>query len=93
MPNGKVKVMVPNLGAVEGVKVPIAESTERWTDLKLEDGTVLRVKPAIISVIRVDNRYDQEGNPLYVVQGGQIMTVASVREELKQNAGRDRKVQ
>ncbi|MDR3678265.1 MAG: hypothetical protein P4N24_22485 [Acidobacteriota bacterium] len=93
MPNVRVKITIPNVGPVEGERIPITESTERWTDLKLEDGTVLRVKPAIISVIRVDNRYDQEGNPMYAIQGGQIMTIASVEDHLKRDAGKEKKVQ
>jgi hypothetical protein len=79
-----IKINVPGLGVVEGRPVSITESTERWTELQLEDGSVLRVKPQIVKVLRADNRYDQEGNPIYVIQGGQIMVVSSAPEHLRQ---------
>jgi hypothetical protein len=93
MPTEKAKVAVPNLGILEGTKVALKESTERWTELSLDDGAILRVKPVIVSVIRIDGRYDPEGNPLYAIQGGQVMVVASVPDHLKQNPTKDQKVQ
>ena len=92
MPDQLIKITVPGLGIVEGSNVGIAESTERWTELKLEDGSVLRVKPTIVRVIRAENKYDQEGNPLYVIQGGQVMVVSSAPDHLRQSSSA-RKVQ
>jgi hypothetical protein len=69
---------------IEGNEVAIRESTERWTELTLEDGSVLRVKPMIIGAIRIDGQWDQEGNPVYALKGGAPMsTVASVPDHLK----------
>lgn len=84
MPERKVKVTLPNIGTVEGTEIQIMESTERWSDIKLEDGTTLRLKPVVMSVTRVDGHYDPQGNPMYAVQAGQAMTATNVPEHLRQ---------
>lgn len=89
----KVKVNIANVGQLDGTRVSIQESTERWSEMTLEDGTVLRVKPAIVSVIRVDNRFDPEGNPMYAVQGGHMLAIKSVPDHLKRDATKGGKVQ
>lgn len=87
MPEQNMSVSVPGIGTVEGTLVSVEESVERWTELKLADGSVLRIKPQVIRVIRANGKYDPEGNPLYVVQGGQMMVVTSVPAHLKQSRG------
>jgi len=79
---------------VEGTEVPLIESVERWTELKLEDGSVLRVKPVVMSIVRIDGEYDPQGNPMYAVQGGQAMVVGSAPDHLRRPvATKDPKVQ
>jgi hypothetical protein len=69
---------------VDAFEVPILESTERWTELTLEDGAVIRLKPMIVGVIRVEGQWDQEGNPIYAIKGGpNLMSIVSVPERLK----------
>lgn len=87
MPERKVKINVPGMGTVEGTQVELTESVERWTELKLADGSVLRVKPTILSITRLDGRYDPQGNPLYALQGAQTMMVSFAPDHLRQGAG------
>ena len=77
MPEKKIKVELPGVGPVDAVEVAVAESTERWTDVKLEDGSVLRLKSVIIGAIRVEGRYDQDGNPMYSLRANQVLTVSA----------------
>ncbi len=93
MPERKVKISVPGMGDVEGTEVPLAESVERWTELKLEDGSVLRVKPVITAIIRLDGRYDPQGNPMYAIQGAHTMVIGSVPDHLRQAVTKGLKVQ
>jgi hypothetical protein len=80
----KVKIPMPPDGRiVEGFEVPVLESTERWTEVKLEDGTVLRLKPTVVSAIRVPGQYDQEGNPMYALKAANAMMVAEAPDHLK----------
>jgi hypothetical protein len=87
MADRKVRVTLPNIGTVEGSEVQVVESTERWTDVKLDDGTSVRIKPVVMSVIRVDGRYDPQGNPMYAVQAGQAMSVSAPEHLRKQPDG------
>lgn len=85
-PEKRIKASIPSLGLVDGFEVPVMESTERWTEIKLEDGSVLRVKPLVIGAIRVEGKFDNDGNPVYSLKMNQIVTVASAPEHLKKSA-------
>ncbi|HUE03011.1 MAG TPA: hypothetical protein VMR62_25810 [Bryobacteraceae bacterium] len=75
--------------AVDAFEVPILESTERWSELTLEDGAVIRIKPMIVGVIRVEGQWDQDGNPVYALRGGpNLMSIVSVPDRLKKPVGR-----
>jgi hypothetical protein len=85
VPEKKTKVDLPGKGLVDASEVAVNESTERWTDVLLADGSVLRIKPVVLAALRIDNEYDAEGNPLYQVKVNQIMTVTAP-EHLKKSA-------
>ncbi|OFW43586.1 MAG: hypothetical protein A3J29_18810 [Acidobacteria bacterium RIFCSPLOWO2_12_FULL_67_14b] len=85
MAEKKVKVTVPGLGVIEGYEVEVTETAERWSELTLSDGTVLRIKPVVLSVIRLENTFDNDGNPIYQVKTNQVMST-NVPENLKKDA-------
>lgn len=85
MADRKTKVQVPGVGMVDAVEVAVEEATERWTDLKLADGTVIRIKTIVLGVIRVEGQYDPDGNPMYQIKANQIMT-ATAPDHLKKGA-------
>jgi hypothetical protein len=68
---------------VDGSEVLVKESREKWSEFELEDGTVMRIKPAVMSAIRIDGHYDQEGNPAYAVKAGQVVAIISTPEHLR----------
>jgi hypothetical protein len=73
---------------VQGFEVPIQESIDRWTELTLEDGAVIRIKPMVLGVIRLHNQWDPEGNPLYAIKGGQnVTTIVRVPDHLRKPTG------
>jgi hypothetical protein len=86
MADRKIKVHMPDGTMKEGVEVPVRESKEPWTEVHLEDGTILKMKNVVASVIRVDTERDQEGNPVYVIKAAQAITVVHVPEELRKKA-------
>jgi hypothetical protein len=71
VPEVKVKVTL-NGQTVDAADVPITQTEERWNEYKLEDGTTLRVKFAVGSIIRVSGQYDAEGNPVYMIKGNVV---------------------
>ena len=86
MPEKKTKAQIPGLGLVQGVEVGVAESTERWTEIKLEDGSVIRLKSVIVGALRVDGQYDAEGNPVYSLKVNPVMSVVSSPDHLRKPA-------
>ena len=92
VPEKRSKVQIPGIGLVDVIDVAVSESTERWTDVKLEDGTEIRLKTVIIGAARVENQYDPEGNPLYQIRANQLMTVVSTPDHLRKNAKASKEV-
>jgi len=50
---------------------------DRWYEYEVEDGTRLRIKPVATEVLRLDGEYDADGNPLYLLKTGNVMSVLS----------------
>ncbi len=75
------------------MEVPVKESTERWTEIELEDGSIIRLKTTVLSAIRIDGEWDPEGNPMYVLKAGQVMVVASTPDGLRKPQAAEKKVQ
>jgi hypothetical protein len=57
--------------------VEIKQSNEPWSEYKLADGSTLRVKNVVISVVRVRGTYDPGGNPTYLFKHASIMDVTA----------------
>ena len=64
-------------------EVNVAESTERWTEVKLEDGSVLRIKPSVVAAIRIEGSWDADGNPVYALKATNTMVVCDAPQHLK----------
>jgi hypothetical protein len=81
MDNQKIKVPFAGpdgqITQVDAVAVAIEESTERWNDYKLADGTFLRWKQVAVDIYRIEGRTDAEGNPMYVMKAAPVMQVQS----------------
>lgn len=77
MPGKRTKVTMPTGVIADAVEVGVSESNEKWTEIKLDDGSSLRIKSVILGALRVDGQYDQDGNPLYMVKANQVMTVSA----------------
>ncbi len=71
---------------VEGTVVDVAESTERFSELTLEDGTILKTKIVAVEAIRLDNQWDNEGHPVYILKSQNIVAVTYSLEGLKKKA-------
>jgi len=70
------KIKIPYNGQMaEGTLVGVNHSFENWNDYTLDDGSSLRIKFIITKVVRLDNIYDAEGNPVYVFQSTSVASV------------------
>lgn len=82
MPEKKTKLQTA-AGLIDAFEVGVSESTERWSEVTLEDGSVLRLKPVVIAAARIEGQFDPEGNPIYQLKVNQIMITASAPEHLR----------
>jgi hypothetical protein len=73
---GKVEKIKLNDGSiVDGEQVEISSSSEQWNQYVLEDGTLLKLKPVATKVVRLVNQYDQAGNPVYLIQSNNVVSM------------------
>jgi hypothetical protein len=75
--------LLPSGEKAEAVEVQVEESTERWSDFQLQDGTMLRAKATILSAARVEGQYDQLGNPMYQINIAPVITIVNVPDRLR----------
>lgn len=68
-----------NMGGkqVQATSIDVNQSGEKWNEYLLEDGTVLKMKLVLKKVYRVDGEYDEEGNPVYVMQSTNVTSVSA----------------
>jgi hypothetical protein len=82
----KKKVQLPDGRWVEGTLMHFQTGGEHWNEYLVDDGTLLRVKLVATEVVKVDGQFDQEGNPVYVLNSANVMVVRSP-EDLKRGQG------
>ena len=77
MTGTKSKIRDAQGNLVDGTIVDIEESVERFSELKLADGTVLKAKVNAVQAIRIDGQQDADGNPVYSLKSNTVVVVAS----------------
>lgn len=75
MPTRRKIQLQPGGPPKEAELVPISQSQEYWNEYILQDGSVVRLKTVTTEIWRVLDEYDQEGNPVYFVKSGNVLTV------------------
>ncbi len=70
---------------VEAFDVDFRVSREDWNEYALLDGTTIRMKAVVSSIIRLEDQFDNEGNPVYMVKSNNMVVVKSP-EHLKKKA-------
>jgi len=78
----KVKIRLPNGREIEAMDVDFETVREDWNEYKLEDGTILKFKTIVSSIIRTEEYDPMTGDPVYHVRSTNILRV-KVPEELK----------
>jgi hypothetical protein len=81
MAGRKVKIVF-NGQQVDAEAVEATQSSERWNEYLLDDGTILKLKVIVTNVYRVEGHYDAEGNPVYVVQSTNVVS-ANAPQDLR----------
>ncbi|HET6498435.1 MAG TPA: hypothetical protein VFH17_05245 [Coriobacteriia bacterium] len=86
MPQEKRKIPGPEGKPVDATAIGFQVGGEHWNEYLLDDGTVLRMKPVMAEILRVDNVYDGEGNPVYVTRTQNVIVV-NAPEKIRKKQG------
>ena len=76
------EMVLPNGRKIEATNVDFDVEKEDWNKYILKDGSILKFKAVISSVIRTENYDPDTGKPIYIIQSTNISQV-SVPEELR----------
>ena len=68
---------------VNGRVIGVEETTERWTDVTLVDGTTFRIKVVVDEAVRSESEWDSQGNPVYAVVSRTVIRDIRAVETLK----------
>ena len=58
-------------------EVEVLETKEVWSEYRLDDGTVLRIKPVMIAITRVEGAEALNGEPVYSMKSTLVTDVRS----------------
>jgi len=88
MPERRIKIPYPfpNSPPRDGWEVQVRESTEKWSEVTLEDGTVLRLKMTVLGAVRIEGEFDPDGNPAYSLKMNPIVTTVNSDPRLRRPA-------
>lgn len=64
--------------------VDVLEAKEVWSEYRLADGTVLRIKPVMITVSRIEGEHTIDGDPVYNMKST-LVTDVRAPQELKKS--------
>jgi hypothetical protein len=78
----KLKVRLPNGRELEAIDVDFETVKEDWNEYTLEDGTVLKFKTVVSSIIRTEDYDPMTGDPVYHVRSTNLLRV-KVPQEMK----------
>lgn len=67
---------------VVGTVVEVVESKESYSRILLEDGTLIRVRPVIVEVVRIDSTSD--GKPTFKIDGHLVMSIHPPEEQFNE---------
>jgi hypothetical protein len=56
-------------------EIEMLEAKERWSEYRLADGTILRLKPVMIAIFRADGQLTADGEPVYNMKSTLITDV------------------
>lgn len=77
---------MPDGREVEAVELGFQTGGEHWNEYLVDDGSVVRIKLIATEILRVEGEYDPQGNPIYVLQSTNVMSVSSP-DKLKRKEG------
>jgi|APFre7841882630_1041343.scaffolds.fasta_scaffold13533_4 hypothetical protein len=70
---------------VEGLEMDFKSVKEDWNEYQVNDGAIIRMKVVVTNIAKIPDKYDPEGNPIYVVKSSNVLST-SAPEKLKKGS-------
>ncbi len=67
-------------------RVGVKSANEQWSTINLEDGSILEIRPAIVEVRRLRNKFNDDRSPIYSVKAALLTNVNSPKKLYKKAA-------
>jgi hypothetical protein len=71
---------------VQVTNVPVVKKNEQASEYELEDGSTIQFRAVATAVLRIDGQYDGEGDPIYIVKNGTVVTVTTSGAQTRRKA-------
>ena len=71
---------------VDAIQLTFQTAGEHWNEYLASDGSVLKMKAVATELYRIENAYDVEGNPQYLLKSTNILAV-SPPDSLRRKGG------
>jgi len=72
---------------VDALEMPFQNVAEHWNEYLLADGSVLRLKSVVTEILKIEDHYDADGNPQYLLKSAQVVAVSASERSRKQSGG------
>jgi hypothetical protein len=66
----------------DGIDLDFKTMNEDWNEYQVADGTIVRLKTVVTNIVKVPDKYDNAGNPVYIVKSSNVLSI-SAPEKLK----------
>lgn len=70
---------------VDGVELDFKARKEEWNEYEVSDGTIIRMKLVATNIVRLENQYDRDGNPIYTVKSSNVLGITAPENLMKQD--------
>ena len=78
----KRKIKYKDKDAV-GIVVSFDVIADNWSEFQLVDGTTIKMRPIVKSIIRVEGEHDPNGDPVYVVMADNLVMATTIPDHLR----------
>ncbi len=72
-------------------RVGVKSANEQWSIIDLDDGTTLEIRPAIVEVRRLRNKFNDDGSPIYALKTVMLTNTISPKRLSKKVAKKSTK--
>lgn len=81
----KKKMRLPDGQEVQGTVMPFQTAVESFNEYLVDDGTVVNIKLVVTEILKLDDAYDPQGQPVYLINSTNVTSV-SVPDDLRRDS-------